>query len=79
MIETKMNNKELTRILKNDNDRCQRIQQLIAVSHQIKDVSDGVLDERKYSSPSPKKNYSYLQNVIRSAEVANKNTLKSYL
>ena len=78
MIEAKMNNKELTRILKNDNDRSQRIQQLIAVSRQIKDISDGALDESKYSSP-PKKKYSYLENVIRSAEVANKNTLKSYL
>ena len=60
MIESKMNNKELNKILKNENERTQRIKQLISVSRQIKDISDGALDESKYSSPSPKKSYSYL-------------------
>jgi len=52
---------------------------LISLSKQIKDISEGSLDDRKYESPSPKKKYSYLENVIRSSEVANKNNLKNYL
>ncbi len=36
-----MNNKELNKILKNENDKSQRIQQLISVSRQIKVISDG--------------------------------------